>query len=386
MSFLDQLQESPLYTADEAFRRRVDFRLKRERIFQNCSLFNFDVEITTDCNLRCKTCYMAAPEKKLNLTLDQFKLIMQSASEFTDHMGIDGIWLTMTGGEPLVNDNFIDMVKVAVEDVKGMALVTNGTLITQEMAENLESLNVSEVMISLDGATAETNDLIRGKGTFEKVLKAIRALQQTSIFTGATLTLTKYNIGEIEAYLDLCFNEGLHYAWINPPVYTGRLPEFEITVDYTQHVKMMKKVKLLDVKYFKYGFGVYYNVPYYSLTDPVSPLIDLNTACPWGRSNLTIKTDGSVLPCLYSRDLVLGNVFTDSLVDIFNHPILENFRNLSSLEEPCKSCQHLWFCGGCRARTFYLTGDWMACDPWCPLTRGVTEEDLKVTRGDLDAI
>ena len=41
---------------------------------------------------------------------------------------------------------------------------------------------------------------------------------------------------------------------------------------------------------------------------------------------------------------------------------------------------------GCRARTFYLTGDWMACDPWCPLTRGVTEEDLKVARGDLDAI
>jgi radical SAM protein with 4Fe4S-binding SPASM domain len=254
------------------------------------------------------------------------------------------------------------------------------------MAGILESLNISEVMISLDGATAETNDLIRGKGTFEKILKAIRALQQTDIFTGATLTLTKYNIGEIEAYLDLCFNKGLHYAWINPPVYTGRLPEFEIAVDYTQHVKMMKKVKLLDVKYFKYGFGVYYNVPYYSLTDPVSPLIDLNTACPWGRSNLTIKTDGSVLPCLYSRDLILGNVFTDSLVELFNHPILENFRNLSSLEEPCKSCQYLWFCGGCRARTFYLTGNWMARDPWCPLTRGVAEEDLKVTRGDFNAI
>lgn len=384
MSILDHLTKSPLYETDETFRKRVDRAMKREEIFKDSSLFNFDIEITTDCNLHCKTCYMSAPkQERLTFTFDQFVLIMQKTNELIDHLNVEGTWLTMTGGEPLMNSNYRKMIEVTPDyNVKGIAIVTNGTLITEKVAEELEQLNVAEVMISLDGATAETNDLIRGNGTFEKVMKAIEALRQTDMFVGATLTLTTYNVNEIEPYINLCFEKGLNYAWVNPPVYTGRLPGSEIAIGYKEHVDIMKKVKLLDIKYFKYGFGVYYNVPYYPLTDPVSPYTDLNTACPWGRSNLTIRTDGSVLPCLYSRDLVLGNVFTDSLIDIFFHPTLENFRNLSSLEEPCKSCAHIWFCGGCRARTFYLTGDWMTCDPWCPLTQGASEEEMKVKIGD----
>lgn len=384
MPILNHLLRSPLYKTDETFRKRVDRAAKRESIFKDNSLFNFDIEITTECNLHCKTCYMSAPKKGLSLTINQYAQIMHKTNEFLGQLNIDGTWITMTGGEPLVNSDYKKMIAISPEyNVKGIALVTNGTLITEKVVQELEQLNIAEVMISLDGATAETNDLIRGKGTFEKVMKAFEILRQTDIFSGATLTLTEYNMNEIESYVDLCFKQGLNYAWVNPPVYTGRLPESDITIGYKEHIKIMEKVKLLDIKYFKYGFGVYYNVPYYSLTDPVSPYTDLNTACPWGKSNLTLKTDGSVLPCLYSRDLILGNVFTDSLFDIFFHPVLKTFRNLSSLEEPCKSCAHTWFCGGCRARTFYLTGNWMAYDPWCPLTQGVKEEEMKVKIGDI---
>lgn len=380
MPVVEQLRKSPLYETDETFRSRVDRLSKREQIVSSGSLFNFDIEITTECNLRCKTCYMSAPEEKLSLTFEQFDTIMGKTRELVAFLKADGIWLTMTGGEPLVNADFYRIVESLPDyGVRGMALVTNGTLITPEVARRLEELHVTEVMVSLDGAVAETNDIIRGKGTFKKAMEGIHALRSTDLFVGATLTLTKYNIAEIEAYVALCFEEGLNYAWVNPPVNTGRFPLFELAVEYRDHVELMKKVQYLDTKYFKYGFTVYYNVPYYSLTDPISPFVDLNTACPWGRSNLTLKTNGDVLPCLYSRDLRLGNVFTDSLVDLYNHPVLVNFRNLSSLEEPCKSCKYTWFCGGCRARTFYLTGDWMTRDPWCPLVQGMKEEDIKIT-------
>jgi radical SAM protein with 4Fe4S-binding SPASM domain len=93
----------------------------------------------------------------------------------------------------------------------------------------------------------------------------------------------------------------------------------------------------------------------------------MSTACPWGRNNLTVTADGSVLPCLYSRGFVLGNVFDESLITLYNQPQLCGFRDGTILAEPCRSCELRPSCGGCRARTYYLTGDWFAADPWCPL-------------------
>lgn len=386
MPLLDLLKGSPLYQTDEMFKSRVDRAVRREAIFSKYSLFNFDIEITTDCNLQCRTCYLTAPEKVGHLTLDQYETAMSRAAKLVDHLNLDGIWLTMTGGEPFMNPEFTRMIEVSPEyKVKGIALVTNGTFITPELAQEMEDLEVAEIMISLDGATPHTNDLIREQGAFEKIMKGIRALQKTNIYRGTTLTLTTTNVNDVEPYVDLCFREGLNYAWVNPPVNTGRLPHSGMAIGYETHLETMRKMKLLDIKYFKYAFAAYYNVPYYPLTDPVSVYTDLNVACPWGRSNLTIKTDGSVLPCLYSRDLILGNIFSDSIIDLYNHPLPKGFRDLSGLEEPCRSCKHTWFCGGCRARTFYLTGDWMARDPWCPLTRGMKEEDMKVKVGGVHA-
>ncbi|WP_144050588.1 radical SAM/SPASM domain-containing protein [Thermoclostridium stercorarium] len=343
------------------------------------------MEITTICNLACRTCYNVSTKPQI-MTVEQFSRILADARQLVECLEMDGLWLTISGGEPLTNNWIWDMLQLAQgPDIKGIAIITNGTLINQETAKLMESLGISEVMISLDGASAQTHDAIRGQGSFARTMRGVEILIKycSNIFLGCTMTLTTLNMDNTEDYVDLAFQMGFNYVWINPPIYCGCIVQSELDISYEEHLRIMKLVRELDTRYFRQAFAVYYNVPYYPLTDPISPYLDLSTACPWGRTNLTITADGSVLPCLYSRDLCLGNIFEQSLIVLYHSSVLEGVRNGSLLAEPCRSCLYREFCGGCRARTYYLTEDWFAADPWCPLVRGLTEEQIRVFPSNL---
>jgi radical SAM protein with 4Fe4S-binding SPASM domain len=368
---LEILRNSPFYASDPAVRRRVDSRLAREKKFARKRLFNLDVEVTTSCNLACKTCYVPFL-KKMAMTGEEFHRVLEAGRELVADLQMDGLWLTLSGGEPLMHRGLWAILRDASEAlVCGVALITNGTLLDASAAEAIRALGIDEVMVSLDGATKQTNDAIRGRGTFDRALRGIETLRTVSpdTFLGSTLTLTTRNADEIESFVKLLVGVGANYAWINPPLYCGRLPHSSLGVTYEEHIRVMTLARRLDTQYFQVGFSVYYNIPYYPLTDPISPFLDLSTACPWGRNNLTVTTEGDVLPCLYSRGLVLGNVFRQPLTSIFRHGLLEGYRSGALLDEPCRSCDYRLFCGGCRARTFYLTGKWLGADPWCPLAR-----------------
>jgi len=374
-------RDSPLYGSDQRFRRRVDLRLAREQKFVSMRLFNLDIEVTNLCNLACRTCYNP-PTQKQTMSVKQFGHILVQAHELINHLHWDGLWLTISGGEPLMNEHLWEMLRLAraSSGVKGIAIITNGTLIDKEKAELIESLGIEEVMVSLDGAGKNTHDSIRGRGSFVRTMAGVEALVRHApgTFLGSTLTLTSLNLGEIKAYVELVFDLGGNYAWINPPLYCGRIVSSQLSIPYEEHLRVMKLARQLDTRYFRQAFSVYYNIPYYPLTDPISPYLDLSTSCPWGRNNLTVTSDGSVLPCLYSRDLRLGNVLEQSLFALYESPMLKGFRDGSLLAEPCRSCSYWEFCGGCRARTYYLTGNWMAADPWCPLVQGSSEPELRV--------
>ena len=374
------LRSSPLYSSDPHFRRRVDMRLDREQKFASLRLFNLDIEVTTACNLACRTCYNV-PSRTQTMTPQEFSHILENGYRLVEHLGMDGLWLTISGGEPLMNENLWAMLRSAqARGLQGVAIISNATLINRDTAMQVTSTGISEVMVSFDGASERTHDAIRGEGSFTRAMEGVRALKEhcSDTFLGCTLTLTRLNADEIEDYIRLAFDEGFNYVWVNPPVNCGRIVQSDLGISYEEHIRVMRLVRDLDTRYFKQGFAAYYNVPYYPLTDPVSPYLDLSTACPWGRSNLTVTADGSVLPCLYSRDLCLGNAFKQSLVELYDSFMLRGFREGSLLDEPCRSCSYRAFCGGCRARTYYLTGNWFAADPWCPLVRGSSEEQIKV--------
>ena len=369
MSSFELLKSTELYKNDPEVKHRVDLRTIRDNTVENIKLFNLDIELTTICNLRCKTCYNPFLQQKA-LSVKDFLYILEQGSALAKHLRLDGLWLTISGGEPFMHPDILTLLRTARDrGVVGIAIITNGTLFTNEIYHEINRLKIDEVMISIDGGNRETHDDNRGAGAYDRMISGVRGLHREcpTIFTGSTLTLTSKNIDQIPEYAKLAFDLGFCYAWINPPLESGRLPGNHLSITKEQNDKASELVRKIDNYTLKYGFDIYYNLPYYALSDPISPFTDLQTACPFARNNLTICADGNVLPCLYSRDYVLGNIFKDDLINIYNLPDLENYRKGNLLAPECQQCQLAAFCGGCRARTYYRTGDWYGKDTWCPL-------------------
>lgn len=369
MSSYEVFKKTNLYRDDPAVRHRVDLRIARDNTFEGYKLFNLDVEITSVCNLRCRTCYNPFI-KNITMSVEQFGEVIKKGNNLAKQLNLDGLWITISGGEPFTHPQLLEILELSrTEGVLGIAIITNGTLLTKNVVSAIDKLNINEIMISIDGGTEHIHDHIRGYGSFKQMLLGVDCLHQNSptTFTGTTLTLTSENFTEIESYVKLSFDLGFCYAWINPPLLTGRLPNNSLSISLEQSLKASELVRTIDNSTLKYGFNVYYNLPYYALNDPISPFADFQTACPFGRNNLTVCSNGDVLPCLYSRDYVLGNIFENDLLSIFNTPDLVLYRSGELLAKECKACNLAMFCGGCRARTFYRTGEWFERDTWCPL-------------------
>ena len=89
------------------------------------------------------------------------------------------------------------------------------------------------------------------------------------------------------------------------------------------------------------------------------------SGCAVGYHGLAIESDGSVYPCR-RLPIILGNIFRDDIVDIWNHPIMDNLRNRDMLKGKCGRCEYIWLCGGCRGIPYALKGDYLEEDSQCP--------------------
>lgn len=128
------------------------------------------LHITEGCNLRCTTCLwssaVAGPDE---CSLDQWKRFLEAFRDFGSHT------VTLTGGEPMTNPDCFEIMLHAREVGLKVVMLSNGTLITKENARLIGEY-CNEVQVSIDGPSAEIHDSVRGKGTFEKTLLALREL------------------------------------------------------------------------------------------------------------------------------------------------------------------------------------------------------------------
>ena len=134
------------------------------------------IELTAQCNLHCKHCYVSAGLNASDnlLTKDD---ILNAIYQIEPPAEIG-----FSGGEPLLRDDCLPMVREVVAKGYRCSLLTNGTLIDDSIAEELSALGVT-VQISLEGATAEVNDQIRGKGSFARIVKSIETFATTMTIT-----------------------------------------------------------------------------------------------------------------------------------------------------------------------------------------------------------
>jgi radical SAM protein with 4Fe4S-binding SPASM domain len=312
-------------------------------------------ETTSACNLSCSYCRASAspmPEKD--------ELSTDEALGFIDEIAPLHPMLILSGGEPLLRPDIFFLARRAADRGMRVSLATNGTLLTPEIAEKLSSSSISRVSISLDGASSKMHDAARGKGSFEGALKGIESLQGRIDFQ-INFTVTNRNEGDVMAVFDLAERlhaKALHFFFMVP---TGR-GKGEDLVTPERHEELLH---LIDEERSKRRIEVQVTcAPQFARIARAGSGRRPSGGCLAGTSFVFVSRKGDVYPCGY-LPIRAGSIREMKFIEIWEKsPVFLNLRE-RNLKGSCGGCSFRRACGGCRARAFALTGDYLESDPLC---------------------
>ncbi|MDD4055169.1 MAG: radical SAM protein [Bacteroides sp.] len=207
------------------------------------------LELTYNCNLKCKHCYNDSGLKKAdNIPLNDYLKIIQELK----NKGVRGVELT--GGEPLCHPDFKSIFKECAESFETVAVLTNGYALDEKIAELIgEYKQKVIVQVDLDGSSAEVHDYIRGvHGSFEKAKSAIKYLAQRNIKTRAAMSVLPNSIFDIENTLLLAKELGARWFAFSPVQKIGRGTDmlFNFTDRDYLHMEEIKQTFISKYKDF----------------------------------------------------------------------------------------------------------------------------------------
>lgn len=340
-------------------------------------------DVTYACNLKCKHCYAnAGVPLKDELTTEEAK----QAIDKLDRASVPII--AFSGGEPLVRKDFLELAKYAHDKGIYVAVATNGTSITKSKAREMKEAGIQFTQISLDGASAKTHDSFRGiKGVYEKTVRGIKNCVNEGFFVNIATTATKYNFKEVPKIMDLCEELGVNWLMAYNFVPTGRgkfISENDLTPaereqvlkDLWEKLKNGGKVSVLSTapQFVRVALEAEVGlnekiVPTHffnpQLSDKLVNLAEFIGGCGCGRFYCAIRPNGNIEPCVFFP-LTVGNIKEDDFEDLWiNNSVFRDIRSKDKLEGNCGKCNYRYYCGGCRARAFGYTGDYLAPDPGC---------------------
>ena len=318
------------------------------------------LSITRECDLACRHCFAAlemadAHEQPLNFAeLDTL---------FADAASLGCMRVALTGGEPLNRPDIFKIMDMVSDHGLDVCITSNGTRIDQKITEELNRRPFGWINISLEGATAATNDAIRGKGSFELVVGKLKKHFRHRLTFGLSITLNKLNMHEVELFPQLARKVGAEVVLLRNMYPIGRgASNQSLALTFAEYRKAVEEISKLHKKTFM--------VP--TSCEPVDSDIEAatiydNFGCAAGNSVATVYPDGKVSPCsLIGDGIELGCLREKSFADIWQNG--RGFTKIRALSTPdaCLSCHDYQTCsGGCRARAWAVHGDISSADPWC---------------------
>jgi radical SAM protein with 4Fe4S-binding SPASM domain len=377
-------------------------------------------EVTKGCNLRCIHCRATATELTSPADLSTAKAldIITQLSEFANPI------LVLSGGEPLYRTDIFQLAKFGTERGLRVALATNGTLVTKEIARKIVDSGVKRVSISLDGVNAETHDTFRGiPGAFDAAIYGFRNLKEIGMPVQINMTIARHNAKQLPAVLNMVRDLGADalHTFLLVPVGCGvdiadvqMVPpqEYEDILNWFYDQEQKGDIELKATcapHYFRVvrqrraaerkaeGYGATAAdaaakpaIGATEMTMPGSTGVNLKPAGhngghpgghpggkhPEGMSAVTkgclagtgvcfISHEGEVFPCGYLPALA-GDLRKQSFAEIWTKSeVFGTLRDNDKLTGKCGCCEFRNVCMGCRARAFAATGDYMAAEPFC---------------------
>ena len=296
--------------------------------------------ITHACNLQCLHCYAAAGNRyPQELSDDEILACLEEARD----LGLQS--LVISGGEPLIRRSLVhNIAEWAWDNNIDLTVETNGILLRREDIDIFKKYDV-KVGISLDGSNPQTNDFIRGDGTFEKVITAIKLLVKNKLRVLVGFTLMKPNINDAENFIDLVASLGIKWVDVNKLYLAGRALKNKTILDIPIDTFIRTLIKMHERGKLK-GVNITFESAFTKLFSDKR-----REFCGAARSFITITPTGEVYPCFgfYALEKYkAGNIRTESLKTIWDSsPSLNEIRKLNLNDIPaCRDCAIKSICGG----------------------------------------
>ena len=331
-------------------------------------------ELTRSCNLACSHCRASAERGPYpgELSTQEVLRVMDEIASFSKPV------IILTGGEPLLRSDIFSLARHGTQKGFRVVMATNGTLLTEEIVKEMKGSGIQRVSISLDGPDAETHDAFRKvKGSFEGSLRGIELLKKGRMEFQINTTVTRINLHVVPDMLRLAVRLGAvaHHLFLLVPTGRGKeLQNQEISaLDYEKTLHWFYEQRDRVPLQLKATCAPHY---YRILRQrakqegkKISPkeygLDAMTRGCLGGISFCFISHVGEVQPCGY-LELKCGNVREKPFDQIWaQSEIFKNLRNMNGYQGKCGRCEFRKVCGGCRARAYETSGDYMAEEPYC---------------------
>lgn len=317
---------------------------------------NVTWEITNRCNLNCKHCLSA--EQRANCAAD---MTLQECQYFLDDLAdIRVFQVNIGGGEPFLREDILDILDYAHKKEIVTCVSTNGTMIDETLAKKLAAMDLLYIQISLDGATPQTNDIIRGQGSFAQAVAGIENLTKHKFpHLSINTVVNAKNFREIKDMYQMgkAYGAKTRLSRFRPAgsakqVWEDYRLDKEQTMELAEILSKHKDLLTGD--------------SFFSITLADRKHLGLNM-CGAAKMTCCVTPDGSVYPCafLQEEEFFAGSICKQSLKEIWqNSPVFNQLRNLKI--ESCGTCNRFDFChGGCPAIAYFFKRSLDYPDPAC---------------------
>jgi len=343
-----------------------------------------DLSLTGRCNLRCAYCFYAdemvgrrdLPAKRW---LDFFR-------------ELDGLavrTLTLSGGELFLRPDLWELLDALVAARMRYAILTNGTLVTEETVALLQKgrrrMRLDSIQVSIDGSRAEIHDASRGAGSFEKAIRGLRLLKAADFPATARVTVNRHNVGDLESTFRLLL-DGIGLARVGTndamPMGAGCARREDIVLLPEQRSEAMRTLARLEREYpgrIQASAGslalwhMFREMEEAKATGrkPRRWKMGCLSSCGCMFAKLAVHHDGMIVPCNMLAAAALGTLGETPVRSIWqDHPLLKEMRGrgeISMDQVPgCAGCEWAPYCsGGCPAAEYTRTGEMNVANPVC---------------------
>ena len=288
--------------------------------------------------------------------------------------------IVLSGGEPLLRKDLFEIAKYGTEKGLRICIATNGSLVTDEICEAMKASGIRMVSLSLDGSTEDVHDNFRNqKGAFAGVINAAGLFNKHGISFLINSSFTRRNQEEIPKVYRLAKELGATAWYMFMIVPTGRgediMNELISKEDYEEilkwHYEMEKNEKDMLVR--PTCAPHYYRIILQKQKEEGEKFerrsLKFSTGgskgCIAGQVIALIDVEGNVLPCSYFPKSA-GNMREESFKDIWeNSGLFKELRDFKKYKGRCGSCEYINVCGGCRARAYAISGNYLDEEPFC---------------------